>query len=795
MPTEFSPEMKFEIGHVLFIDIVGYSKLHLNQQRTCVEALNRLVRQTREFRNAEAEGKLVRLPTGDGMALVFYGAPEAPAECAVEIGCTIKQETDLQVRMGIHSGPVSNIVDVNERRNIAGAGINMAQRVMDCGDAGHILLSKRTAEDLEHSGKWQAYLHPIGDCEVKHGVTLSVVNLYADNVGNRALPSKLKQAREQQAAINRAKVIRRRKRIGSIAAALLLTSTGIGLWFVMRSTSSNLLAKSVAVLPFENLSEDKTNAFFATGIQDEIITRLAKVSALKVISRTSTQQYESRPSNLSQIAKELGVGAILEGSVQKVGERIRVNVQLIQASSDSHLWADTYDRELLDILDAESEIAREVAAALSATLSPEEKTRIQRRPTNNTEAYGLYLKAREVETHATGTVEVPQEAQSLYEQAIRLDPDFALAHASLSFVHSWIYAYFEPTEPHRIGARVEAEQSLRLQPDLGEGYLARANYYYRVERDFNAALESLNRARQILPNDSMVLWTLGHIRKRQGLRKEAIADLKQAISVDPRNVRALDQLGNIYMDIKQWAAAEQAKRRVTEIIKSPADSVFNARLAWAEADRMLTGNWQAAHKILADVPEDFDPGGIATLHRYAIAMSERDFMTAERAVRACKLDKLDEWNGPEVTKSFLLGTVALAQGDMSRARPLFEVELQLAESQVKDNPTSPKRRGQLGLVLAYLGRKEEAIREGGKAVELLPESVDASEGVDMSINLAEIYGRVGEPDQALSLIERLLKTPGGLTILDLQGWNWDPLRKDARFQKLANGPEPQVIYK
>lgn len=795
MSAKPTSDQKFEIGHVLFIDIVGYSKLRLDEQRSLVGALNQIVRQTNEFQNAEAEGKLVRLPTGDGMALVFHNSPEAPVECALEIGRALKQHSELRVRMGIHSGPVGSVDDVNERKNIAGAGINTAQRVMDCGDAGHILLSKRTAEDLAHSGNWQQYLHELGDCEVKHGAVLSIVNFYTDGIGNPEIPSKLKQAREHQAALARAKVVRQRNKIAAIATALLLVASGITFWLWMHNAASNMLGKSIAVLPFENLSEDKANAFFANGIQDEIITRLAKVAALKVISRTSTQQFESKPSNLPQIAKELGVGAILEGSVQKVGDRIRVNVQLIQAATDSHLWAESYDRQLLDILEAESEIAREVASALSATLSPEEKTRIEKRPTNNVEAYTSYLKAREVETRATGTVEVPQEAQSLYEQAIRLDPDFALAHAGLSLVHSWIYGYFEPTEPHRIDAEVEAEQSLRLQPDLGEGYLARANYYYRVERDFNAALESLNRARQILPNDSMVLWTLGHIRKRQGLRKEAIADLKQAILVDPRNFRALDQLGNVYMDIKQWAAAEQVKRRTTEIIKSPPDSVFNAMMAWAEADRMLTGNWQAAHKILADVPEDFDPGGIATLHRYAIAMSERDFSTAERALRACKIDKLDEWNGPEVTKSFLLGTVALAQGDMSRARPLFEVELQLAESQVKDNPTSPKRRGQLGLVRAYLGGKEEAIREGGKAVELLPESVDASEGVDMSINLAEIYGRVGEPDQALSLIERLLKTPGGLTILDLQGWNWDPLRKDARFQKLANGPEPQVIYK
>jgi adenylate cyclase len=342
MPAELTSDAKFEIGHVLFIDIVGYSKLLLNEQRSLVEALNQIVRQTSEFQNADAEGKLVRLPTGDGMALVFYNAPEAPVECALQIARALNEHSQLRVRMGVHSGPVSSVLDVNERRNIAGAGINIAQRVMDCGDAGHILLSKRAAEDLQHSGKWQGHLHPLGECEVKHGISLSVVNLYTDDAGNRELPSKLKQAREQQAAAHRTRVVRRRKQIAGIAAVFLLAMSAVALWLWMRSSASNMLAKSVAVLPFDNLSEDKENAYLADGVQDDILTDLTKVADLKVISRRSVAQYRDTKQSIREIGKALQVAHVLEGSVRKIAGRIHVTAQLIDTRNETQTWAEKY---------------------------------------------------------------------------------------------------------------------------------------------------------------------------------------------------------------------------------------------------------------------------------------------------------------------------------------------------------------------------------------------------------------------------------------------------------------------
>lgn len=354
MPSEHSPDVKFEIGHVLFIDIVGYSKLLINEQSEQIQTLRTIVRGTEQFRLAEAQGKLARLPTGDGGALVFRTSPEAPVKCAIETSKELKHHPELRVRMGIHSGPVNEITDLNEQANIAGAGINIAQRVMNCGDAGHILLSKRVADDLEQYPRWRPQLHDLGECEVKHGMRIGVVNLYADEVGNAKLPLKFETVQKRRA----------RLRWAAMTTALIaLTAIVVGVAMFSRyGVRSTLTApeKSIAVLPFENLSEEKANAYFAEGIKDEILTKLAAVRDLKVISRTSTAKYQSKPENLKTVAQELGVSTILEGAVQRAGDKVRINVQLIDAQTDGHLWAKSYDRDFKDILGVESEVAQQV---------------------------------------------------------------------------------------------------------------------------------------------------------------------------------------------------------------------------------------------------------------------------------------------------------------------------------------------------------------------------------------------------------------------------------------------------
>src|SRR2546429_395857 len=383
---------RLEIGHVLFIDIVGYSKLLLKQQSELLRELNEVVSGTNEFREAESAGKLIRLPTGDGMALVFRTNPEAPAQCAVEIARALKSHPAIQLRMGIHSGPVNEIVDVNQRANIAGAGINMAQRVMDCGDAGHILLSKHVVEDLEQDDRWRPLLHDLGTCEVKHGARVGVTNLYSDEVGNPQLPQKFQALQKRRSRVRWA---------GVAIAFLVLAAIVAAFVLVLRKPTRALLGiaeKSIAVLPFENLSEEKGNAYFAEGIQDEILTKLAAVHDLKVISRTSTAKYQSKPDNLKTVAQELGVSTVLEGAVQKAGDKVRVNVQLIDARSDTHLWAKSYDRDLKDVLAVESEVSQQIADALQANLSPSESQALASAGTRDAEAYDLFLKG-EYEFH------------------------------------------------------------------------------------------------------------------------------------------------------------------------------------------------------------------------------------------------------------------------------------------------------------------------------------------------------------------------------------------------------------
>src|SRR6516165_9746201 len=451
MPSDTASKVKLEIGHVLFIDIVGYSQLLITQQSEHLETLRRIVRGTAQFRAAEAEGNLLRLPTGDGGALVFRTTPEAPVLCALEIAKELKKHPQLRVRMGIHSGPVNAITDLNEQANIAGAGINIAQRVMDCGDAGHILLSKHVAEDLEHFPRWQPYLHELGDCEVKHGVRVSIVNLYTDDAGNAALPTRLAAHRRSSATAKRSTSFRTLL----VAAAILICLSVTALLFTPailkslrsstsgdKSAPSSIPEKSIAVLPFENLSEDKQNAFFADGVQDEVLTNLAKVADLKVISRTSVAQYKAAAArNLREIGQALGVAHVLEGSVQRIANKVRVNAQLVDARNDAHLWAQTYTRDLADVFGIQSEIAEAIAQQLQAHLTDDEKARIANPSTTDPVAYDLYLRARQLDdlsNEPDAKVHLLQGI-SLLEEAVRRDPKFMRAYCLLCETHLDLY--------------------------------------------------------------------------------------------------------------------------------------------------------------------------------------------------------------------------------------------------------------------------------------------------------------------------------------------------------------------
>src|SRR5438094_732648 len=433
MPAEVKKEIQLEIAHVLFIDVVGYSKFSINEQGVVVDELTKVVRSSDQYQKAEAAGRLIKIPTGDGMGLVFHTSPEAPAQGAVEISRALREHPRLQLRMGVHSGPVSGVIDVNERANVAGAGLNIAQRVMDCGDAGHILLSKHVAEDLEEYEQWRPLLHDLGTCEVKHGVRITIVNLYDDQFGNAKLPRRFETAQKRRTRLHWATTT-----AALLALAIIVTGVAMFSRYRVRSTLG-APEKSIAVLPFENRSEEKANAYFADGIQDEILTRLASIADLRVISRTSTQHYKSAPENLPEIAKQLGVANILEGSVQKSGEAVRVNVQLIKAANDSHLWADTFDRKLTDIFSVETEVAKAIADQLRAKLTGREEQEIVAKPTDNPEAYDAYLRGLAYTLKTADTTTNALGAQKYLREAVRLDPKFALGWALLSYVDAASY--------------------------------------------------------------------------------------------------------------------------------------------------------------------------------------------------------------------------------------------------------------------------------------------------------------------------------------------------------------------
>src|SRR6516162_4903434 len=535
MPSDTASKVKLEIGHVLFIDIVGYSQLLITQQSEHLETLRRIVRGTAQFRAAEAEGKLLRLPTGDGGALVFRTSPEAPVLCALEISKELKKHPELRARMGIHSGPVNEITDLNEQANIAGAGINIAQRVMDCGDAGHILLSRHVAEDLEHYPRWRAYLHDLGECEVKHGVRMSVVNLYTDEVGNSDAPEKFQKAKEMQAA-------------------------------------PAIPEKSIAVLPFENLSSDKENAYFADGIQQEILTRLSKIADLKVISRTSTQHYKSAPEHLPEIAKQLGVAHIVEGTVQKSGDVVRVNVRLIKTPDDSQLWANTFDGKLTDIFSFETEVAKAIAVQLQAKLSGREEQVIAAKPAGNTEAYDAYLRGLAYTRKTGNTPANVLGAQKHLREAVRLDPKFALAWAQLSNIDArgYITLTLQPTVTLREEARVAAETAFNLQPNLGEAVLAKGYYRYACLKDYDTAVLYFEQARPFLPNSSQIPESLARVARRRGHWDQSELYYNEAGRLDPRNVWVLTNHGYSNFILRRFP---EALRKFDHVLKITPDDV------------------------------------------------------------------------------------------------------------------------------------------------------------------------------------------------------------------------------
>jgi TolB-like protein/class 3 adenylate cyclase/Tfp pilus assembly protein PilF len=812
MPADLEPDVQLELGHVLFMDVVGYSKLLVNEQRELLQQLGQIVRNTEQVRIAEASGKLIRIPAGDGMALVFFNSPEAPVRCAIEISKKLKEHPRVRLRMGIHSGPVNQVRDVNDRTNVAGAGINTAQRVMDCGDAGHILLSRHIAEDLGHYRQWQPHLHDLGECTVKHGARIHLVNFYNGELGNPELPEKFRRGRGGKrlllGRISRSEISLLKGRWALIAAALAIIIGAIVvaiLLFLSRpsikpasaiiSKASSVPAaaaipeKSIAVLPFENRSDDKQNAYFADGIQDEILTNLAKIADLRVISRTSVIQYKSGAErNLREIGQQLGVAHILEGSVQRSSNRVRVTAQLIDARTDTHQWAERYDRDLADVFAIQSEIAKAIAGQLEAKLSPQEQARVEQRPTGNTEAYAFYLRANQIARNPDTLLEDYKAAVQLYMQAITLDPDFALAHARLASTCAAIFHFDEPLDSWKRKALAEAEIALRLQPNLTEGHFALGQCVYWMDQDYERALGQFDIASQLSPNNGDVGLLIAAIKRRQGKWQDSLEAFEKVAKIDPQNPNIVRNLVFTNTAMRRWPEAA----RWAERLRAMAPASIVAKIQSGYVDFWWKGDTRLLKSLLNQVAAETDPDGAVTSCRWDVAMIDRDFAAARTALQTSDLNEISYTNGGATPKTFLRGCIELAEGRQAQAQKLFELARPNFEKAVEEAPLNADRHANLGWFYAFAGRKDDAIREGQRAVELKPESKDAVDGAIMNCYLALIYARVGENDLALQLVERLLRTPGAvdsadysITLNDLKyRWEWDPIRGDPRFQKL-----------
>ncbi len=784
-------EIQLEIGHVLFIDIVGYSRLSIDAQHAAVGELNAVVRASEQFQRSEATGRLLKIPTGDGMALVFYTSPEAPAQCAVEISRSFNQHPRLPLRMGIHSGPVSGVIDVNERANLAGTGLNMAQRVMDCGDAGHILLSKRVAEDLEAYEKWRPLLHDLGSCEVKHGARVALDSLYSDQFGNAKLPLKL-------AAQKR----RTRMRWAAMTTALLALAVIIGgiAMFSRNRTQSMLVApeKSIAVLPFENLSEDKANAYFAEGIQDEILTRLSKIADLKVISRTSTQHYESAPANVSQIARQLGVAHILEGSVQKIGDTVRVNVQLIKATNDSHLWADTFDRKLIDVFFVESEVAKAIAEQLRVHITGPEQQVLAAKPTENMEAYDAYLRGLAYNLKSATTPANSLGAQKYLREAVRLDPKFALAWALLSYVDArgYLQLTLQPTTELREEARQAAETALTLQPKLGEALMAMGYYRYACLKDYDTAVRYLEQARHALPNSSRIPESLAYIERRRNQWDRSQVYFDEAERLDPRNVSLLTQHAQSYICLRRFPDALRKLDQVLDIIPDDLDTqVQKASIAQAEGDLS-----QAAMLLAVLHPAGNNPGALETQAYQAILERHPEQIIPRLQEILAKPDPaLGYYNGE---LRFWLGWAQAVRGDHAAAQETWRQARSELESFVKEQPENFVVIGDLALVCAGLGDKQAALAQAERAERIIPLEKDALHGPIPIEIMARVAAGTGEPDRAIAAIQKLLSIPASGPLASNAPLTpallrfdpmFDPLRNDPRFAKLAAPPTPNGV--
>ena len=571
---------------------------------------------------------------------------------------------------------------------------------------------------------------------------------------------------------------------------IMLIVTGIIIsaaagFFLLPRAAARKIDKSIAVLPFENLSDDKENAYFADGIQDDVLTNLSKIGDLKVISRTSVMPYRGKTQNLREIGKTLGVSTILEGSVRRSGNRVRINVQLIDATTDEHLWASDYDRDLTDVFAIQTDLAQKISEALQAKLSPVEKSRMERRPTENGEAYLAFVQAHNLQNAVEDLGKLKQSEQ-LYARAVELDPKFALAIARYSQLESWIVHSFDASADRREKARALAQRALQLQPDLPEAHLAMGFSLYYGDNDFEGALKEFEIAQRGLPNESEVYLALGAIERRQGKWNESNASLEKAVSLNPKDIWALQNLAINYEMQRNFEAANKTIDKTLAVDPNePGALGYKAKFAIEEK-----GDFETAEKIvdkLKTIPQSPLIQSKIAGEYVSMLILQRKFEEAERVAEKIPDGFLNTFPGALCGKYYAIGTVKLALRNETGAREALLKAKAFAEDLVKQNPDVAQAHAQLAGILARLGEKEAALATIKRAQELLPETKDAFGGPDITVAAAEIHALLGDADGAITLLDGLLQRPSTINVPVLKlDPLWDPLRKDPRFQALID---------
>jgi len=574
-----------------------------------------------------------------------------------------------------------------------------------------------------------------------------------------------------------------RRNVIMLATAGVIMSAAIG-FFVLPRASAHKVDKSIAVLPFQNLSDDQENAYFADGIQDDVLTNLSKIGDLRVISRTSVMQYRNKATNLRDIGKALAVSNILEGSVRRSGNKVRVNVQLIDANSDEHIWANDYDRDVSDVFAIQSDLAQKIAEALQAKLSPGEKSRMERKPTENGEAYLAFVQAHDLSC-AFEDLEKLKQSEQLYARAIELDPNFALAIARYSQLESWFLHGIDRTAERREKARALAERALQLQPDLPEAHLALGFCYYYGDNNYDAALREFEIAQRGLPNESEVYLAIGAIQRRQGKWVESTANLEKAASLNPKDTWPLQNLSFNYQMLRDFRKANQTIDRALAL-DPKAFSLLEVKSKLAIVEN---GDFGVAERALAALQS----ANISNAEKLKAANARADIFLLERkyqeglqAAENLPDDQIAAFPGHLSSKYYYIGFARKALRDETGAQAAFLKAKNTLEEQLKRSPDNPDIHIQLAKVLAFLSEKDSALAEAQRATELVPQS-DAFGGPEIMSGVAEVYATLGENNRAIEVLDRLLSRPSGVTAQALKiNPIWDPLRSDPRFQGLID---------